>query len=281
MQKKINKIRKAHSKLQEREGDQALIRYFFSKEAEVVNKGVSERMQEFIEKEFKRVPLGENVNIELKGSSQNLKETLQKMIIHKVDVQNLLSDSSLVGTTFLDELFESKMGYSSLQLSKIGDVFRQGHSPELMENSRISRILPVHEQSNDLEESSGLLKQLDLKEFQPISKKLSDIEWELKDFFNQDSKFQLLHFFEPKSCNFYYIDLTSLEEFKQEILSQNYQNLKEEPLEIFKKQKIPNMREIPRHHKSLCIPEDCIIITGGLQKTKQGKNLTKRCPGLR
>ena len=269
MQKKINKIRKAQNKLKERPGDQALIRYFFSKESEVVNKGVSERMQEFIEREFKQIPSGENVTIKIKAS-ENLKDTIQQMVLHKVDVQNLLNDSSLVGTTFLDELFESKIGYSSLQLSKIGDVYRQNQSHELMENSRISRILPVHEQSNDLEESSGLLKQLDLKEFHPIPKTFADIDWDLKDFFNQDSKYQLLHFFEPKSCNFYYIDLPSLEEYKQELLSQNFQNLKEEPLEIFKKQKIPNMREIPRHHKSLCIPEDCIIITGGLKKTKQG-----------
>ena len=288
MQKKISKIKKAKGKLEEKMADQSLVRYFFSKESELINKGVVERMQDFIERETKRVPSSNSVKVDINCSQNDLNPVLKQLLPYKVEVETLLNDSSIVGTTFLDELFESKNhGYSSLQLSNIGDVYNQGLTPEMMENSRISRILPVHEQSNELEESSGLLRQLDLDKdsFRNSEKKksksrkpsqrmsLSDIKWKVKNFFNNESKYHLLHFFEPKSRNFYYIDLDTLESQKNHLLKQGFSNPNNPPLEIFHKKEISGIKEIPRHHKSFCIPEDCIIITGGLEETKESRRI--------
>jgi hypothetical protein len=287
MQKKKSKISKSAGELENKIADQALVRYIFSKESELINKGVVERMQDFIERESKKIPSTKSVKIDLNCSSSDLMPILQQLIPFKVEVQSLLTDSSMVGTTFLDELFESKNhGYSSLQLSNIGDVYNQGQHPELMENSRISRILPVHEQSNELEESSGLLRQLDLDKdsfgnsekkrsksrLSGRKNKLSDIKWKMQNFFESDSKFQLLHFFEPKSKNFYYIDLDTLESQKNHLMKQGYSEINNPPLEIFNKKQISQINEIPRHHKSICIPEDCIIITGGLEETEESKS---------
>lgn len=74
-----------------------------------------------------------------------------------------MNDTTIVGNTFLDDLFESQnFGNTSLQFSKMGDFGEIERNKDLINNSKISRILPVNEQSNSLEESSGLLKHLEI-----------------------------------------------------------------------------------------------------------------------
>lgn len=288
MTKKVAKIQKVYAKLKEKTGDQALIRYFFSKDSEVKANSINDRMQEFIEKEVQRVPSSEAVVIESTASFDQLRPVLQQLVPYKVDVQALLSDSSLVGTTFLDELFESRNhGYSSLHFSNIGEVLAKGHSNEI-ENSRISRILPINEPSNELEESSGFLKQLNferdslhgsskkrdvLKKMLEPGKKLTDLKWEVNDFFDLDSgecDYPVMHFFEPKSQNVYFVDVKALEKQKLYLIQNKLTDFKEPLLDIFKKKQVKWGQEIPRHHKSICIPEDCIILTGGLTETEDG-----------
>jgi hypothetical protein len=104
------------------------------------------------------------------------------------------------------------------------------------------------------------------------------LSWDVVDFYNEDIVYPLMHFFEPKSNNLYYIDVPFLEKQKQFILENNITSFKELPINIFKTKKInwtqelPDLHEIPRHHKSICIPEDCIILTGGLSESEHGKS---------
>lgn len=286
MQKKAAKVQRALQRLQARPADQSLVRYFFSKQAQLIAKAVPERMDEFIEREARRAPSHESVSVDVNCQLEDLESVLRELVPYKVDVDSLLGDSSMVGTTFLDDLLESKNhGHESTRLSELG---RTPQDPvDLMENSRISRILPVHEHSNDLEESSGLLRQLEAqpdsgpgsgrkpRRDTPRGPKLSELEWSMADFYPGDSKYRLVHFFEPKSSNLYLADLESLEAQKQHILAHGPSDPRQPPLEVFKKRKIPELRDafgltgIPRHHKSVCIPEDCVVITGGLEETPE------------
>lgn len=282
MQAKAAKVRRALQKLRTRPSEQSLVRYFFSKQARLVAKAVPERMEDFIEREARQSPSRDSVSVHVKCRLEDLESVLRELVPYKVDVESLLGDSSMVGTTFLDDLLDSQ-NHGSTRLSQL-DRLRQ-EPPELMENSRISRILPIHEHSNDLEDSSGLLRQLEAQQDSasgsdrkqrrnsPHQLKLSELEWDMADFYPNDSKFKLVHFFEPKSNNLYLADLESLEAGKRRLLSQGSMELHDPPLEVFEKREIPDFREgfgladIPRHHKSVCIPEDCVVITGGLEET--------------
>ena len=179
-----------------------------------------------------------------------------------VDLKNLLNDSTMVGNTFLDDLFESNNnGYSSMHLLNGPTVEDEEEEEEggLMQNNQISRIIPIHEQSNELEESSGLLGQLvsaqeggDFDDFvnnfsvsgkslkaknlqslrnssskkkkcrsnttmKTIRQKMKKTPnsfrscmsaFSIKNFYDDDNDSeQILHFFEPKSKNFYYLHL--------------------------------------------------------------------------
>lgn len=217
-----------------------------------------------------------------------------------MNIEGLLGDASLVGTTFLEDLFESKDNINE-------SISQMNFGEGLIATNQISRIIPIQENSNDLEESSGLLKQLesgtfcesgdtqvlnqkDIQAFKTINnsdkkskrvnlknkkfKKSSKLniedillDYKIEDFFQPNIDENILHFFEPKSKNFYYADLDKIDimatQAMQDNISQNSSILFEK-LELFCDE------EINRHHKSVSTPDGSIVLTGGLKETIDG-----------
>jgi len=81
-----------------------------------------------------------------------------------------------------------------------------------------------------------------------------------------------LHFFEPKTKNIHFVDLDkhfqtiakNIDSYKNNVLHQSAPPLDFEVLEL------NNDFTIPRHHKSLITPEGYILLTGGLEQSKNG-----------
>ena len=98
----------------------------------------------------------------------------------------------------------------------------------------------------------------------------------IENFFEENVNEQILHFFEPKSKNLYFVEIGQLEKIKHQMIQENrYSNsdLDDEPMSYFKKELVECEFDIPRHHKSLSIPEGCIVITGGLEESSEGQIL--------
>ena len=69
------------------------------------------------------------------------------------------------------------------------------------------------------------------------------------------------------------------EERKEQLLDENkvtFSTFDQAPLPIFSIGTLISDFDIKRHHKSISIPDGCIVITGGLDESENGKKLFKK-----
>ena len=231
---KIDKLNVISESITKGDNPSEMIKYVLNKLDSAYLERIRTKTDQIIQRDVALIPDASKVELSLdQNNLNNLYAALQNYVNVNVNLKDLLNDT------------DKNAPYDDF-------------------NSALDIQNTSVQQKNNSKTASTLLS----------NKKQRTIDFNLQvpEFFDVDAEKKLLHFFEPKTNNMHFVDLEkhmknilrNVESHKNNVLHQS-----SSPLD-FNVMELQDDLLIPRHHKSIITPEGYIILTGGLEQSKNG-----------
>ena len=253
---KMRKLEIVRDNIQKGDFENEMIKYVISKNENYLLESLEQNVSEMILMESEKVPDSNNVEVTFDQEKlQDVYSALQNFVILDINFKELVQDS----------------GYKTYKKQDFPTPLDNNNSTKGIYEDKVQTTKNEIVKRNSAKRSS--LKQHKIND-------ANAFYIDRQDFFESSCKYKLMHFFEPKTKNFYFIDL----EEKIKTVKKNVENSRQN---IFQQITAPFHFEtieldidfvIPRHHQSLITPDGFIILIGGFNQLNNNKvNIKNDC----
>lgn len=280
---KVEKLEIAEKNL-DKDRSEEMIKYIFSKEDNFNGEALAQKVENVLMRDARMAPDPSNIRMVYdRETLPQLYAALQNFVSVDVNVKDLINESAAQQFSQWDDASDTPMKRARSQRSMRSEVRGEvGSSPVTSQigrrfepdnkitSARSDFISPPQSFSSPLPPSSTYPVSSPLPSPSPIitQNSLATFDIKAEETFLPDPVSSLLPFFEAKTKNFYFVDLSEAQpHFLQAADRGTPFNTRFTMVEL----DIPF--SIPRHHRSLITQEGYIYLTGGLEEAP-GQNVS-------